>query len=171
MAKDKQKQGPEKSGKEVAQTQTKPVSVSRPFFDEMDEWFDEMQRHWLSPRLFARGWPDLKPAFGDRIPKVDVIDREDEICVRAELPGVDKDHLTVTLHDNILTIQTSMEKEEHDEEGRYHRRELVKSEFQRSLQLPAPVDSDKAKSSFKDGILELTLPKLAGYKPKHIKVE
>ena len=169
MAKGKPKQGPEKSGKEVAPTQAKPVS--RPFFDEMDEWFDEMQRHWLSPRLFGRGWPDFKPAFGGRIPKVDVIDRDDEICVRAELPGVHKDHLSVTLHDNILTIQTSMEKEERDEEGRYHRRELVKSEFQRSLQLPAPVDSDRAKSSFKDGVLELTLPKQAGYKPKHIRVE
>jgi HSP20 family protein len=64
-----------------------------------------------------------------------------------------------------------VEKEEHQEAGQYHRRELLKGEFQRTLQLPAHVDSENVKATFKEGILELILPKLGNDSPKKIKVE
>jgi HSP20 family protein len=140
-------------------------------FDEMDEWFDELQKHWLSQRFFGRGVTDYANVFGGRVPKVDVIDRKDEILVRAELPGVKKEDLQVTLNDNILSIHAKVEKEEHKEEEKYHRRELLKGEFQRTLQLPVPVDEKNTKATFKDGVLELRLPKLAEYAPKTITVE
>ena len=139
--------------------------------DDMDEWFDELQKHWLSQRFFGHGMPEYANAFGGRVPKVDVIDRKDEICVRAELPGVKKEDIQVTLNDNILAIHAKVEKEEQKEEEKYHRRELVKGEFQRTLQLPAPVDEKSTKATFKDGVLELCLPKLAEYAPKTIRVE
>jgi HSP20 family protein len=135
-------------------------------FEEMETWFDALQNRWLSQRLF-----DLPTTFGGRLPKVDVIDREGELCVRAELPGVSKDDLSVTLHDNLLGIHAKVEKEERQEAGKYHRRELLKGEFQRTLQLPAHVDSENVKATFKEGILELILPKLGNDSPKKIKVE
>jgi HSP20 family protein len=114
---------------------------------------------------------DYANAFGGRIPKVDVIDRKDEIYVKAELPGVKKEQLQITLNDNILSIHAKVEKEEKQEEGKYHRREVMTGEFQRTLQLPAPVDDEKVKATFKDGVLELHLPKSATFTPKSIKVD
>jgi HSP20 family protein len=156
--------------KSVATQESSTQRWLRPF-DDMDEWFDELQKHWLSQRFFGRGFTDYANAFGGRIPKVDVIDRKDEVYVKAELPGVTKDQLQVNLHDNILSIHAKVEKEEKKEEGKYHRREVMTGEFQRTLQLPAPVDDEKVKASFKDGVLELHLPKSATYKPKTIKVD
>ena len=160
MSEDKPKSPPE----------TKSSRWLQPF-DDMDDWFDELQKQWLSQRFFGRGLSDYANAFGGRVPKVDVIDRKDDICVRAELPGVKKEDIQITLNDNILAIQAKIEKEELKEEDKYHRRELVKGEFQRSLQLPAPVDEKNTKATFKDGILELCLPKLAEFSPKTITVE
>ncbi|MFM8445005.1 MAG: Hsp20/alpha crystallin family protein [Methylococcus sp.] len=150
--------------------ETKPSRWLQPF-DDMDDWFDELQKHWLSQRFFGRGMTDYANAFGGRVPKVDVIDRKEEICVRAELPGVRKEDIQVTLNDNILAIHAKVEKEEEKEEDKYHRRELLKGEFQRTLQLPAPVDEKNTKATFKDGVLELCLPKLAEFTPKTITVE
>lgn len=140
-------------------------------FDSMEAWFDEMQKRWLSHPVFGRALPDFAGLFGGRMPKVDVIDRDNEICVRAELPGVTKEDLHVTLHDNLLGIRAKVAKEEKQEEGQYHRRELLTGEFQRTVQLPAPVDSEKVTATFKEGILELLMPKAADYRPKKIKVE
>ena len=158
--------------KATDQAIAKPEATSwlQPLGD-MDEWFDALQKRWLSHRFFERGLTDLPQALGGRLPKVDVIDRDKEICVHAELPGVTKDHLSVTLQDNLLSIHATVEKEQKEEKGQYHRREITKSEFQRTLQLPAPVDNENAKASFENGVLELILPKTAGYQPKRIKVE
>jgi HSP20 family protein len=156
--------------KSVATQESSTASGLRPF-DNMDEWFDELQKHWLSQGFFGRGLMDYANAFGGRIPKVDVIDRKDEIYVKAELPGVKKEQLQINLHDNILSIHAKVEKEEKQEEGKYHRREVMTGEFQRTLQLPAPVDDSKVKATFKDGVLELHLPKSPTYTPKSIKVD
>ena len=133
--------------KSVAKQESSQQRWLRPF-DDMDEWFDELQKHWLSQRFFGRGLTDYANAFGGRIPKVDVIDRKDEVYVKAELPGVTKDQLQVNLNDNILSIHAKVEKEEKKEEGKYHRHEVMTGEFQRTLQLPAPVDDEKVQASF-----------------------
>jgi len=87
------KHSAEPADKALAKTET--PSWLQPF-EDMDEWFDELQKRWLSHRFFGRGLTDYPQAFGGRIPKVDVIDREKEVCVHAELPGVTKDNLSVT---------------------------------------------------------------------------
>ena len=140
-------------------------------FDELDQWLDEVRRNWLSPFFWGRSFPEAGSVFGSRLPRVDVIDRENEIFIRAELPGVSKENLEVSLHEGILTLSASTQKEEQEEKGQYYRRELSRGEFQRTIRLPGPVESEKAKASFKDGILELTLPKAPGFKRQTIKVE
>jgi len=140
-------------------------------FDEMDRWFDDVfPRNWMQP-FFRRGWPDLEMAFGGKAPRVDVIDRETELVVRAELPGVAKEDLEVSLSDNLLTIRARTRHEETQEKGRYHRREITSGEFQRSVRLPADVEGEKAKASFKDGVLELVAPKATSAVRHSIKVE
>jgi len=161
------------SSKEL-QTTVPSQSLMSPF-EEIDQWFEDFfPRGWMQPffhPFFRRGWPELESAFGGKVPKVDVIDRDTEIVVRAELPGVKKDDLEVSLSDNTLTIRARTQSEKEEEKGHYHRREMSRGEFQRSLRLPANVLGDQTKANFKDGILELVVPKTAGSKRQTIKVE
>ncbi len=144
--------------------------------EEMERWFDEFPgRGWLQPfrggYLKWPSWAELEAPFKGETPKVDMIDRDNEIVIRAELPGVKKDNLDVTMTEHSVTIRASTEHEKKEEKGEYYRREMSRGEFQRSLPLPGNIDSDNAKASFKDGILELTLPKVESAKRKTVKVE
>lgn len=159
----------ETTGKEVSQA---PKGQFLSPLDEFDQWFDEVRRNWMHPLFFGRNWPEMAPTvFGGRMPKVDVIDRDTEYCVRAELPGVAKDNLEVSLEESTLSLKATVQKDEQEEKGQYHRRETSRGEFQRIIQLPGAVDSENTKASFKDGILELTIPKAASAKRQSIKVE
>lgn len=158
----------ETTGKEVSESKQGQFLSA---FDEFDQWLDDVRRNWMPPFFLGRNWPEPGSVFGGRIPRVDVIDREDEICVKAELPGVSKENLEVSLQESVLTIKATTQKEETEEKGQYHRRETSRGEFQRTLRLPGPVQSDQAKATFKDGILELILPKAPGFKRQSIKVE
>ncbi len=169
MAKKDDKE-PKEAGKEL-QVQPSRAQLLGPF-EEFEHFFDEFlnRGNWMQP-LLRRGFPDRESAFGSRWPKVDVIDRNDEVAVKAELPGVDKENVDVSISDNILTIRASTQHEKKEEKGQYYRRELSRGECQRTIRLPGQVDGDKAKASFKDGILEITVPKAPGSKRQNIKVE
>jgi HSP20 family protein len=125
----------------------------------------------MQPFFWGRTWPDAGSLFGGRLPRVDVIDRENEFCVRAELPGVTKENLDVSLNENTVTLRATTQKEEQEEKGQYYRRETSRGEFQRTVRLPGTVEGDKAKATFKDGVLELIVPKAPGFKRQSIKVE
>lgn len=103
------------------------------------------------------------------MPKVDIIDHDNEIEVHAALPGVKKEDLDISVNNQTLTIHTKS-KEEKKEEGKYYRREITCGEYQRSLSLPDNVDGENAKASFKDGILTVTLPKTEKSKRKTIEI-
>lgn len=143
-------------------------------FEEMEHMFDSFfGQPW--PRRFMRpfqfDWGDLPAPFEGRPPKVDVINRDNDVVIKAELPGVKKEDLDVSLSDNSLTIRASTKHEETEEEGEYHRRELSRGEFVRTLTLPAEVDGSKAKASFKDGLLELTVPKNVAAKRHTVEID
>lgn len=131
---------------------------------------------------FFKGWPSLShwspPYFGSmfreepfRLPKLDIIDRDNEVVVRAEVPGIDKKDIDISLTDNLLTIKGESSKESKEEKGDYHRHEISTSSFCRSVSLPGMVDASKAAASLKDGVLEVTLPKLESSKRRTIAVE
>ncbi len=143
-----------------------PVSM-----DEFDQWFEDIRHNWLQPFFPGRTLPEWWATQGARLPRLDIIDRDDHFCVRAELPGVDKDHLEVSLQDNVLTIQASSHKEEQTEKERFFRRELFRGELQRVVHLPTDVEADEVKAAFRDGILELTLKKSPGARRKTIPIE
>jgi HSP20 family protein len=169
MAKKEDKESKE-AGKEL-QVQPARSQWLGPF-EEVEHLFDEFLSRggWMQP-LLRRGFPDLEAAFGARWPKLDIIDRDDEVIVKAELPGVDKENVDVSVSENMLSIRAHSQHEKKEEKGQYFRRELSRGECQRTVRLPGQVDGDKAKASFKDGILEISVPKLPGSKRQSIKVE
>lgn len=142
------------------------------FFDRMERLFESlMPRSWLRPRREWPSWQELTAPFEGRPPRVDVIDHDQEIIVRAELPGVAKEDLDVSVTNNRLTIKGTTHREEKEEKGDYHRAEISRGAFSRTLTLAADVEGDKAKATFKDGILELTLPKVRAAKRHTIGVQ
>ncbi len=142
-------------------------------FEEMERLFQGLfPRGWGGPARWEwPAWADVEMPFEGRMPKVDVVDRDEEILVRAELPGVNKDDLDITLAEDTLTIKASTRQESKEEKGDYLRREITQGSFARTIPLPAAVQGDEARASFKDGVLELTLPKAAPAKRHSVKVE
>ncbi len=142
-------------------------------FEEMERLFEDFfPSRWM--RGWHGGWPTwsaLEAPFEGHTPRVDVINRDEEIVVRAELPGVKKDDLDVSLAEDLLTIKAASKEESEEEEGGYHRREISRGEFTRSIRLPANVDAEKVRAKFADGILELNLPKVAPSSRHSIKVD
>ena len=142
-------------------------------FEEMERFFEGFfPPGWV--RGWHGGWPswsDLEAPFEGRTPRVDVIDRDEEVVVRAELPGVKKDDLEVSLAENLLTVKATSKEESEEEKGDYHRREISRGEYTRSIRLPTSVDAEKVKANFADGVLELTLPKAAATARHSIKVD
>ena len=141
-------------------------------FEEMDRLFDNfMRRGWMRPWRFE--WPSFPEltTLESKMPKVDVVERDNEIVVRAEVPGVDKKDLDVSVSDNAVTIKGSTRHEEKEEKGDYYRHEISAGAFSRMVALPANVDGSRAKANFKDGMLELTLPKVEKAKRHSIKLD
>src|SRR5262245_30831982 len=119
---------------------------------------------------FRREWPSLRwPTPEGKSPRVDVIERDDEILVRAELPGVDKKDLDVSLTDNAVTIKATSRKESREEQGEYYRQEISSGYLQRSVALPGGIDANACRAEFKDGLLELRIPKQQ--KAKRVQIE
>jgi len=109
--------------------------------------------------------------FEGKTPHIDVINREEDILVKAELPGVDKKDIHITIANNVVTLEASMSKEEKEEKAEYHRQEICRGSYRRTFELPAAVKENDAKATFKNGILELTIPKVEKTKRTSIKVE
>jgi HSP20 family protein len=140
-------------------------------FEEMERMFESFfPRGWMRPFEWP-SWGRLPAPFEGRMPRVDVIDREHEVVVRAEVPGVDKKDLEVSLGDNVVTIKGSTRREETEEKGDFHRREISSGSFARTVALPAEVDTGKSRASFKDGVLELVLPKAERAKRRSITID
>ena len=101
-------------------------------------------------------------------PRVDIIDRDSDILVRADVPGFNRDNLEVSFTDNTITIRGSTSEVKKEEKGDYYRNETMKGAFTRTMYLPSDVDGSGASSTYRDGVLEVIVPKLE--KAKRIKV-
>lgn len=122
------------------------------------------------PRRRRRWWG--KPAEGGMIvPGIEMYDRKNDIVVKVEVPGVDKKDIDLTITENNLTIKGEVRREEEVKEEDCYAAELSYGSFARSIPLPVEVDSTKARATYKNGILEIVLPKKEEAKPKEIKVE
>ncbi len=157
--------------RKAAASTTTPLRVVDPF-SEMERMFESF---FLRLRSRPTGWDLMNWSTPGELeaksPRVDVIERDAEVLVRAELPGVEKDKLDISMTDDCVTIKATTQHEEKEEKGDYYRCEISRGTFARTLALPAVVNTEKARAMFKNGILELTLPKLEQAKRRTIKVE
>lgn len=164
-----------------------PKAIMSPF-EEMDQFFersffDDMNRlfenrfpmrwgGWRHPFRWERpSFTQLQPPFEGKTPSVDLIERDDDFVIKAELPGVDKKDINITVSNKVVTLEADASKEEKEEKGDYYRREISRGTYRRTLVLPVNVKENEAKAKFKSGILELTIPKVEKTKRTTIKVE
>jgi HSP20 family protein len=122
--------------------------------------------------LFRGGWSDettLAPMSWS--PAVDIAEHDDEYVVKMEIPGVEKGDVGITMHDNVLTIRGEKKQEKESKGSNLHRVERSYGAFERSFSLPSSVKAERIDASFKDGILNITLPKAEESKPKQIDVK
>ncbi len=133
------------------------------FRREIDRMFDEFFSEERFPALFGQE--------GFAFPAIDVYDDGDKIVVKAELPGVNKDDIEIVVKDNELVIKGEKKKEEEVKEENYYYSERSFGRFVRSIRLPVEIKADEVKARFKNGILEIELPKVEEARPKEIKVQ
>lgn len=125
-------------------------------------------------RIFEDPFASLAPStsfFEGWEPNIDIYEDKDKISVKAELPGMKKEDINVSLEANNLTISGERKHEEERREGETYRAERFFGRFQRSITLPQPVDSKKIQATYKDGVLTITLPKSEEAKSKQIEVK
>jgi len=104
-------------------------------------------------------------------PALDLHEDTDNFFVSAELPGMKKEEIEISLQDGVLTLSGERKHEKTENTTEIHRSERFVGRFQRTLTLPAAVDADKVKASYQEGILNVTLPKAETAKPKQIQVK
>ena len=105
------------------------------------------------------------------LPLLDLSETEDNITVKVDVPGVEKDDITLSINNNVLIIKGEKKLEKESGGENFHRIERIYGNFYRSIELPVLVQSDKVSASFKNGVLEITLPKTAEVKPKEIPID
>jgi HSP20 family protein len=128
--------------------------------NEMNRWAKQLFRGGNGGN---KGW-----WTGSWMPAVDMYESDEALMLKAELPGFSKDDVHVEIKDNLLTLKGERRRETDVKEEQYHRVERSYGSFRRSFMLPVLVDANKAEATFKDGMLELKLPKAEEAKPKRI---
>lgn len=156
--------------KETAVSKVEPARSMGPL-EEMEHWFDEaFPRAWMH-RWGWPSWNELSRPMERMAPRMDVVEHDDEVVVRAEVPGVKKEDLDVSVTGNAVTVKGTTKREDRQEKGDYYRCEIAQGSFSRTVGLPGEIDPDKVKASFDDGVLELRLPKVTKAKRRSVKLD
>jgi HSP20 family protein len=137
-------------------------------FNEINRIRNEIFRIFEDPLGFGSPASTL---FEGWTPAVDVHEQRDTITVRAELPGMKKEDIEVTVVGDTITISGERKQEEEKQEGETYRSERFLGRFQRSITLPAEVDPNKVQATYKDGVLTINLPKSEQAKRKQIDIK
>jgi len=127
---------------------------------EMDDLFDGFFRGLERPFAGYKAWP-----------AIDVAEEDENILVRAEVPGCKAEDIEISVHGNVLTISGEKKQEEEKKEKGYYYMESSYGSFRRELNLPTEVDAGKIDATCKDGVLSITLPKAARAKAIKVKVK
>jgi HSP20 family protein len=119
-----------------------------------------------------RGGSGEESGWGQHMwsPPVDIYETDDALVLKAELPGVSTDEVSIEIHQNTLTLRGQRTHNAEVKEDRYHRVERAYGSFQRAFTLPMLVDQEKVQATYRDGVLELRLPKSEAAKPKRIAI-
>ncbi|MBI2412629.1 MAG: Hsp20/alpha crystallin family protein [Deltaproteobacteria bacterium] len=134
---------------------------------EMDKIWDDV---FASPRRVEVPWRRPGERGGVTSPPVDIIDRPNEIIVKAEMPGVAKENIDISMQEGTLTLKGEI-KEEAEKDGEYSYSERTCRYYSRAINIPVKIAAEAIKATLKDGILSVHLPKAEDLQPKKIKVE
>jgi len=130
--------------------------------EEIDRLFESpLAELTQSSSQFLSGW----------MPAVDLYEDKDNLHLKAELPGMSKDDIEISIHEGVLTLSGERKLSERQQAGEIFRSERALGRFQRTLTLPAQVNAEKVKAQYKDGILTVLLPKAEASKPKQIEIK
>src|SRR5947207_5823131 len=129
--------------------------------DRMNRLFDDAGRTWRA---------DEPAATTTWSPAVDIFETEGEIIVKAELPGMERKDITLHLENNVLSLRGERKFEKETKDENYHRIERSYGAFSRSFSIPATVDDENIRAEYKDGVLNIVLPKKEQARPKQIKI-
>jgi len=138
-------------------------------FSDMERMMEDFFRRPFS--MFPSMWPRMGFADEELSPAVDIFEQEDAVVVKAELPGMNKDNISVELNDGVLRIAGEKKREEKIEKKDYFRMERSVGSFERRISLPSGIETEKTKASFKDGVLEIKIPKSEDAKKKERKIK
>jgi HSP20 family protein len=144
--------------------QRRPYGRVRSHWREMERLQREMNR------LFSASAANTEDVCAPTHPAMNVWTSQDEAIITAELPGVDPNDIDILVTGDTLTVSGIRHADELPDGAVYHRRERGCGQFERSFQLPFPVESGKVEAAFESGVLEITLPRLEADKPKKITV-
>jgi HSP20 family protein len=138
-------------------------------FDEFGTLRRSMDR--LFDDFFTTRRPGRELATAEWAPSIEMFETEHAVVVRAELPNVDPKQVEITVTNDAVTLRGETKHEEERKERNYYRREIRYGSFSRTLPLATEVQSAEAKATYKDGVLEVTLPKSERVKPTSVKVQ
>jgi HSP20 family protein len=133
---------------------------------------------WLKPfwgndfdTFFDRLWPDFPSELGaEWAPNVDFFEKDGSYHLTAEVPGMSKDDISVSIHDGLVTVSGKKESTKEEKESNYYMKETQYGSFSRSFRLPGEVEEEKVDATYKDGVLTVVMPKKGGAETKKIKV-
>jgi len=139
-------------------------------FRDLEIIQNEMNRLFDSSLV---GWRDRDAGLleGAWNPAVDIYDSKDNVMVKADIPGMKKDEIDVSVHGDTLIIKGEKKKEKETKEKDFVRTERYYGSFNRAIRLPSEIQVDKVNASYKNGVLELVLPKKEESKPKQLKID
>lgn len=140
-------------------------------WDPFREMEDLLDRYARSSRRSLSKKDDGSILSGDWMPTVDIDEKTDEYIIKAELPGVKKEDVKVSIENGVLTIKGEKKTEKEEKNKKSHLVECSYGSFIRSFTLPSGIQSDKIDAQYKDGILTLLVPKSEEVKPKQIDVK
>ncbi|MDI6744424.1 MAG: Hsp20/alpha crystallin family protein [Thermodesulfovibrionales bacterium] len=156
-----------KGTKEVVKTE--PARAISPL-EEMEKRFEDFFRKPFS-LIGPTWWPRLRmPELEEITPTVDIYEEAGDVVIKADLPGMKKENIDVNISGDTVTISGEKKKEEKVEKKNYYSIERSYGSFKRTFRMPAEVQADKAKANFKDGVLELRVPRTEEAKKKEKKV-
>lgn len=139
-------------------------------FRELEDMSERLNRMFSRPAVPAKNGKESL-TVADWIPTVDISETDGEYVIKAELPDVKKEDVKITLEDGVLTLTGERRQEKEEKSTKYHRVERSYGSFVRSFSLPDLVDETKVKAEYRDGMLNLHLPKSEKAKPRAIEVK
>ena len=129
--------------------------------DRMNHLFEQANRGWRSDE------PSATTAWS---PSVDIFETEGEIIVQAEVPGMDREDIELSLENNVLTLKGDRKFQKETKDENYRRIERSYGSFSRSFSIPAMVNEDKIRADYNEGVLSISLPKKEHARPKQIRI-